>query len=70
MAQGDFPTFEEWRSLSEDQRNYLVWQALSDTKKMSQRFASKRVETIVYTMVALILSGFIMGITNLLYLKK
>ena len=63
----DFPDFDEWKRLSQDQRDYLMWQTLREMSQIPNKYASKRVENIVYGLIGLITSGFITAIAKGVY---
>jgi len=64
MPNEGFYSIDEWRGLSEEQRQLLIFQALKSISEMENRFASKRTENLVMAMFGIILVGFLTAVIN------
>lgn len=59
-----FPTYEEWKRLTDDEREYQLHQTLAKVNGMYKRFAAKWVERAVYGVIVIVLSAFVYGVVN------
>lgn len=45
----ELPGYEDWKRLSPDQRDFLLWQTLRDVNDAPQRYAAKWTERVLWS---------------------
>lgn len=62
-------SFNEFKRLSKDQRDFYVYEQLSKLDHLDKRYAGKRVEVLVYGFVAIILVGFVGTLVGIVFTR-
>ena len=62
-------SFDQYKRLSKDQKDFYTFEQLSKLDGLDKKYASKRVEVIVYGFVTLILVGFVGALVGIVFTR-
>lgn len=60
----DYMSFEQWKQLTSDQQQYLMWQSMNELSMIPRRYAAKWTEKAFIAVATIILTSFLYAVIN------